>query len=225
VFLLINLATHLRHHLSPDMATNKIAKTLGPSQDAIGETTPLLNASESVSPKDSASINSSNVTKSPQTPEPPSPTTSQPAEEEKPFPLNQILILCYASVVEPIAYFIIFPYMSEMVERVGGQATENVGFWVGTIESSFSLVQMLLTIFYGRLADRIGRKPVLVFSLAGIGVASALFGLSSTLCQMLVFRCLAGLFAGSSVTIRAMLSENSTKSTQAKAFGWFMFAR
>jgi hypothetical protein len=33
------------------------------------------------------------------------------------------------------------------------------------------------------------------------------------------------LFAGSSVTIRAMLSENSTKSTQAKAFGWFMFAR
>jgi len=207
------------------MTTNKRAKTLGPTQDAVGETTPLLNASEGVDRNESASINSSNATKSPPTSEPSSPTTSQPADEEKPFPLNQILILCYASVVEPIAYFIIFPYMSEMVERIGGQLAENVGFWAGTIESLFSLVQMLLTIFYGRIADRLGRKPVLVFSLAGIGVASALFGLSSTLWQMLVFRCLAGLFAGSSVTIRAMLSENCTKATQAKAFGWFMFAR
>ena len=207
------------------MTSNKVAKTLGPPQDTFSETTPLLNASEGVVAEDSASLDSSNVTKSPQMPEPSSPATSQPAEEEKPFPLNQILILCYASIVEPIAYFIIFPYMSEMVQRIGGQLAENVGFWAGTIESSFSLVQMLLTIFYGRLADRLGRKPVLVFSLAGIGVASALFGLSSTLWQMLVFRCLAGMFAGSSVTIRAMLSENSTKSTQAKAFGWFMFAR
>jgi len=207
------------------MTSNKVAKTLGPPQDTFSETTPLLNASEGVVAEDSASLDSSNVTKSPQIPEPSSPATSQPAEEEKPFPLNQILILCYASIVEPIAYFIIFPYMSEMVQRIGGQLAENVGFWAGTIESSFSLVQMLLTIFYGRLADRLGRKPVLVFSLAGIGVASALFGLSSTLWQMLVFRCLAGMFAGSSVTIRAMLSENSTKSTQAKAFGWFMFAR
>ena len=112
-----------------------------------------------------------------------------------------------------------------MVERVGGEATENVGYWVGTIESSFSLVQMLFTIFYGRIADRLGRKPVMVFSLGGIGLASALFGMSTTLWQMLTFRCLAGLFSGSSVTIRSMLSENCTKKTQAKAFGWFMFAR
>lgn len=146
-------------------------------------------------------------------------------EEEKPFPRYQILILCYASIVEPVAFFIIFPYINEMVERIGHQLPENVGFWTGTIESLFSLVQMLLIIFYGRIADRFGRKPVLVFSLAGIAAASALFGMSAKLWQMVVFRCLAGLFAGSSVTIRTMLSENCTKATQAKAFGWFMFSR
>jgi predicted MFS family arabinose efflux permease len=207
------------------MAVDNSAKTLANSQDAASETTPLLNGSEGIDRNGSASIGSSDVSKSPQASEPPSPSTTQPDDDEKPFPLNQILILCYASVVEPIAYFIIFPYMSEMVERVGGESTENVGFWVGTIESSFSLVQMNFTIFYGRAADRLGRKPVMVFSLGGIGVASALFGISTTLWQMLVFRCLAGLFAGSSVTIRSMLSENCTKKTQAKAFAWFMFAR
>lgn len=37
---------------------------------------------------------------------------------------------------------------------------------------------MVLMIFYGRAADRLGRKPVLVFSLTGISVATALFGMS-----------------------------------------------
>ena len=70
-----------------------------------------------------------------------------------------------------------------------------------------------------------GRKPVLVFSLAGVSLASALFGVSKALWQMLLFRSMAGLFSGSVVTIRAMISEHTTKKTQAKAFGWYMFTR
>lgn len=195
--------------------------------DVADERAPLLSTSDrpSSSKTVSATSEDGDGAKSPSSAEPPSHRASNSIDEEKDFPYWQILTLCYASVVEPVAFFIIFPYINEMVERVGHQLPQNVGFWTGTIESLFSLVQMLLIIVYGRIADRLGRKPVLVFSLAGIAVASALFGLSSTLWQMIVFRCLAGLFAGSSVTIRAMLSENSTKATQAKSFGWFMFAR
>ena len=58
---------------------------------------------------------------------------------------------------------------------------------------------MLLMISWGRAADRIGRKPVLVFSLAGVAVATALFGLSKTIWQLIFFRCLAGVFAGTVV--------------------------
>jgi MFS family permease len=41
---------------------------------------------------------------------------------------------------------------------------------------------------------------------------------------MIVARCCAGVFAGCLVTVRAMLSENSTKYTQARAFSYFAFA-
>lgn len=140
------------------------------------------------------------------------------------MPLIQILILCYASLAEPVAYFAIFPFMPEMAHRTG-LAQSDIGFWVGMIESLFSLVQMVLMIFYGRAADKIGRKPVLVFSLAGISVFTALFGMSTTLGQMIVCRCLTGLFAGSVVTIRTMISENCTKRSQARAFSWYMFTR
>jgi MFS family permease len=51
-------------------------------------------------------------------------------------------------------------------------------------------------IFWGRAADRFGRKPVLVFCLAGLSVTTSLFGVSRTVWQMIMFRCLAGVFAG-----------------------------
>jgi MFS family permease len=58
---------------------------------------------------------------------------------------------------------------------------------------------MLLMLAWGRASDRIGRKPVLVFSLTGVAVATALFGLSRSIPQMVLFRCCAGIFAGTIV--------------------------
>lgn len=58
---------------------------------------------------------------------------------------------------------------------------------------------MLLMIPWGRAADRFGRKPVLVISLAGLSVACALFGTSRTIWQMIMYRSLAGVFSGTIV--------------------------
>jgi MFS family permease len=144
-------------------------------------------------------------------------------EEEIPLPLGQISLLCFTRLIEPIAFFSIFPYINQMIYETGGVRKEDVGFYSGLIESLFSLVQMCVMIFYGKAADKFGRKPVLVFSLCGLTVTIALFGLSKTLWQMILFRCLSGCFAGTIVTVRAMISENSTKKTQARAFSYFAF--
>lgn len=65
---------------------------------------------------------------------------------------------------------------------------------------------MLLMISWGRAADRFGRKPVLVFSLTGCAIATALFGFSKTLWQMILFRCLAGVFAGTVLYVPGIYS-------------------
>lgn len=78
--------------------------------------------------------------------------------------------------------------------------------------------------FWGRAADRFGRKPILVYSMLGVSICTALFGLSKTLWQMIMFRCMAGVFAGTILTIRTMISENSTARTQARAFSLFAFS-
>jgi MFS family permease len=138
-----------------------------------------------------------------------------------PLPRTQILLLCCARVVEPIAFFSIFPYVNSMIEHVGSVDQTDVGFYSGMIESLFSLTSMCVMIFWGKAADKWGRKPVLVFSLSGLALATTLFGMSQSIKQMIFARCFAGMFAGTVVTIRAMVSENATKHTQAQAFSYF----
>jgi len=186
------------------------------------EATPLLGAAEAyIDPCDDATESTLTVNGDA--------TDGAPAgghlqDEDTPLPVFQIVLLCLACLAEPIAYFSIFPFVPQMIERTGGLTEDEVGYWAGAIESLFSVVQMLM-ISYGRMCDYIGRKPVLIFSLAGVAVSSTLFGLSSSLWQMCLLRMLAGVFSGSSVTLRTMVSENCTKKTQARAFSWYMFAR
>ncbi|KAK1811798.1 hypothetical protein LTR12_013809 [Friedmanniomyces endolithicus] len=197
-----------------------MAKSADPTQNgetvtAATESTPLLSAPESIATRPNGHAKPPHpnghaakpLDHDTQSPSPPSETEREgdAEEEERPMPTLQILLLCYASLAEPVAYFSIFPFINEMIFRLGDLPESSVGFWTGLIESLFSLVQMALMIFYGRAADRLGRKPVLVFSLAGISVATAMFGLSQNLWQMVLARCFAGCFAGSVVTIRTMI--------------------
>ncbi len=144
--------------------------------------------------------------------------------DEKPLPRAQIMLLCLARLVEPVAFFSIFPYVNQMAQKNGHLAYSDTGFYSGLIESLFSATQAAVMILWGRAADRVGRKPILVASLAGVTAATAVFGLATTLWQMILFRCLAGVFAGTIVTIRTMIAEHSTARTQATAFSWFAFS-
>ncbi|GJD04505.1 major facilitator superfamily transporter [Colletotrichum higginsianum] len=144
--------------------------------------------------------------------------------EDKPLPGWQIFLLCYARLVEPMAFFSIFPYINQMVQENGNLPIPDVGFYSGLIESLFSLTQAIVMIYWGKLSDRVGRKPVLVFSLVGVTFATSIFGMAQTIWQMVLFRCLAGVFGGTIVTMRTMIAEHSTPKTQARAFSWFAFS-
>ncbi|KAF2744515.1 MFS general substrate transporter [Sporormia fimetaria CBS 119925] len=145
-------------------------------------------------------------------------------DDDTPLPFGQIMLLCYTRLMEPIAFFSIFPYINAMIHTVGHIKTEDVGFYSGLIESLFSFTQMCVMIAWGKAADRFGRKPCLVFSVLGVAVCTCLFGMSTSIWQMILFRCLAGVFSGTLVTVRTMITEHSTKKTQARAFSYFAFA-
>ncbi|PSK58769.1 hypothetical protein B9Z65_6784 [Elsinoe australis] len=176
------------------------------TSNLVNEATPLL-AAENAGP--TAQVNAEvalareqhvHATVSPQSGE----------EDDMPLPKIQIFILCYACMVEPIAFFCIFPFLNKMIFRTATVPEADVGFYSGLIESLFSLTQMSTMIVWGKTSDRYGRRPISILSTLGIAFGMTLFGFATSIWQMILFRCMAGLFSGSLVAIRAMFSEVST---------------
>src|SRR5260221_9149246 len=67
---------------------------------------------------------------------------------------------------------------------------------VGLLAMSFSAAQFLATPALGLVSDRIGRRPVLVFSVLGSGLAYLVFGLAHALWLLFAARILDGLSGG-----------------------------
>lgn len=82
-------------------------------QNGADETTPLIRAAEQDSNSTSPSKNDTNI--------------------DKPLPVGQIMLLCFARIVEPIAFFSIFPFINQMIEECGDVAETDVGFYSGLI--------------------------------------------------------------------------------------------
>lgn len=60
-------------------------------------------------------------------------------DEDKPLPLDQIILLCLAQVIEPIAFFCIFPFINQMIWDTGEVAKTDVGFYSGLIVRAHNL--------------------------------------------------------------------------------------
>jgi MFS family permease len=90
----------------------------------------------------------------------------------------------------------ILPFVQRMVYETGKVRIEDVGFYVGAIESLFSFAGILAFIPTARLSDRVGRRPVLIVTLFLEGLCAIAFGFSTTVWQMILFRGASGLFSG-----------------------------
>lgn len=53
--------------------------------------------------------------------------------DDKPLPRLQIFLLCYARLIEPIAFFSIFPFVNQMIYETGNVKEADVGFYSGLI--------------------------------------------------------------------------------------------
>ncbi|POV96763.1 hypothetical protein PSTT_15459 [Puccinia striiformis] len=105
----------------------------------------------------------------------------------------QLLILCLIRLCEPISFTVIFPMVAFMVAEFNPtHSDKQVGFYCGAIESIFSLAQFSTIILWGKLSDRIGRKPVLLIGLIGVSISTLAFGFSSSFWTMILARSIGG---------------------------------
>jgi MFS family permease len=91
----------------------------------------------------------------------------------------------------------IFPYMYFMVKDFNITDDENkISFYAGMVTSAFTFAEFSTSVMWGRLSDKVGRKPILLTGLAGTGLSVLLFGLAPSLPVALFARALGGFLNG-----------------------------
>ncbi|AKC82802.1 MFS transporter [Verrucomicrobia bacterium IMCC26134] len=89
----------------------------------------------------------------------------------------------------------------------------------GIISSVFSVLQFIFSPFWGGLSDRIGRRPVLLYTVAGTALSYLLWALSGSFWLFLLARILGGLFGGNLSVATAAVADVTSRAERSKAMG------
>src|SRR6266508_2661034 len=98
-------------------------------------------------------------------------------------------------LLDLIGFGIVLPILPLWAERFGARPST-----IGALVATYSAFQLVCAPVWGRLSDRVGRKPVLVLALLGTAAGSLLTGLASSLVVLFVGRAIDGV-SGASVAV------------------------
>ena len=125
-----------------------------------------------------------------------------------------MLILFFIVFIDLVGFGIIIPLLPFFAEY--HQATP---FMVGLVMATYSLTQFIAAPFWGRLSDRVGRRPVLLISLAGLTTSYVLLGFADTMWMLFAARAAGGAMAGNISAAFAYVSDVTSRENRAKGMG------
>ena len=125
-----------------------------------------------------------------------------------------MVILFLVVFIDLVGFGLIIPLLPFYAEYF--QASPDV---VGMVMATYSFAQFLAAPMWGRLSDRMGRRPVLLISLAGAVVAYIGLGLVDSLWMLFAARALGGAMAGNIAAAFAYVADVTTPENRARGMG------
>jgi MFS family permease len=101
-----------------------------------------------------------------------------------------LAVLFGVVVIDLVGFGIVMPILPFYAHEHGANATA-----LGAIFTVYAAAQFVCAPLWGRLSDRIGRRPVMLGTIAGTALSLLLLGLAPSLAWIFAARCLAGAFA------------------------------
>lgn len=131
-------------------------------------------------------------------------------ETKKVFP---ILFLMMFLVM--VGFGIIIPVLPFLAEKVGGSPTE-----LGLLMAVYSLMQLFFAPMWGRISDRIGRKPVMMIGIAGLAISFFIMAMANSLLVLFVARIIGGILSSANMpTAMAYVADITTPEDRGKGMG------
>jgi len=119
-----------------------------------------------------------------------------------------------------MSFSFLSPIMPLFLPELGVHTEAGIDLWSGILSGSTSFVAAFASPLWGRLADRYGRKPMLIRSSCAIAVFTAFMGMALDVWQFFAARALMGVFAGFSSTAMALVASQVPEQRLGYALGW-----
>ena len=111
-------------------------------------------------------------------------------------------VLFAVVIVDLVGFGVVMPVLPFWAQEFGADASA-----FGLLQSSYAVAQLLCAPLWGRLSDRVGRRPVLLSTIAGTALAMLATGLAPSLLWLFAARLLAGGFAANISVASAYITD------------------
>ena len=129
---------------------------------------------------------------------------------------SPLLVIFITVFIDLVGFGIVIPVLPYYAEGTRFGATPSQ---VGLLFASYSVMQLIFSPVLGRLSDKYGRRPVLLFSLLGTAAGFLVLGMAGALWMLFVGRIIDGISGGNISTAQAYIADVTTEENRAKGMG------
>lgn len=127
---------------------------------------------------------------------------------------SSLAVLFLTVFIDLIGFGMVIPFLSFYAREYGAS-----GVVVGAVVGVYSIMQFFFAPIWGRLSDRIGRRPVILISLTASCIGYFLFGIAHSLAVLFASRIIAGAGGANIGTAQAYIADTTTPENRAKGMG------
>lgn len=145
-----------------------------------------------------------------------SPPSEVPVSESEPARPGSLLVIFLTVFIDLLGFGMVLPLLPIYADQF---TVDKSGIVLGLLMASFSMMQFLFSPAWGRLSDRIGRRPVVMIGLAGSVVFYTLFGVATvmqSLSLLFIARIGAGIAGATIATAQAYIADTTTKDKRSR---------
>lgn len=127
---------------------------------------------------------------------------------------SPLAVIFLTVTVDLVGFGIIIPLLPLYADAFGAS-----GLAIGWLMAAYSLMQFVCAPFWGRVSDRIGRRPVLLLSIGGNVVALTVMGLAADYWWLLASRIVSGVFTANLAVANAYVADATSPENRARGMG------
>ncbi len=129
------------------------------------------------------------------------------------------LVLALIMFIDAAGIGLIIPVMPSLIEGLTGRGLDRAAEIGGWLLFAYAVMQFLFAPVIGGLSDRYGRRPVLLMTLALLGVDYALMAWAPTLAWLFAGRIISGVMGASWAAANSCIADSIAPEKRGAAFG------